>query len=282
MDVLKNLNNAVDYIEEHLCDEIDMNEISKITAYSSDGFKRFFSYMTNMTINEYIRRRRLTLAAFDLQNDNCRVIDIAIKYSYSSADSFSRAFFKQHGVTPKQVRNQNASLNIYPPVSFHINIKGAEKMNFKLIELKETEVYGISRQTGLPAGERFDMEHTMWADECEHIPEKICSGYDGVWYGIWNNGTYTISREKKDTAFNNLERHIIPAGKYAAFTTERGGYAGDVLPKLRDLIFNSWLPSSDYVQAYDYELEIYHLATNREERRKNRYYEILIPVKKKA
>lgn len=282
MDVLKNLNNSVDYIEEHLCDEIDMNEISRIACLCPDGFKRFFSYMTNMTIHEYIRRRRLTLAAFDLQNGDFRVIDVAVKYLYSSADSFSRAFFKQHGITPNQARNSDANFIIYPPVSFHINIKGGEKMNFKLVELKETEVYGISRQTDLAAGERFDLERNMWADDCEHIPEKICSGYDGVWYGIWNNGTYAISRENKDTDFNNLERHIIPAGKYAMFTTEKGGYAGDALPKLRDLIFNSWLPSSDYVQSFDYELEIYHLATNREERRKNRYYEILIPVEKKA
>lgn len=118
----------------------------------------------------------------------------------------------------------------------------------------------------------------MWSVDAEHYPEKICNGYDGVWYGIWNNGLYSIARSKEDIEYNNLERIIIPAGKYAVFTTEKGGYAGSELPRLHDLIFNSWLPNSNYKIKKEYIIEVYHLATDKTERRKNRYYEMWIPI----
>ena len=128
--------------------------------------------------------------------------------------------------------------------------------------------------------ERFKAEHTMWADDCDHIPEKICEGYDGGWYGIWNMGSYAITRDEENVTGSKLETHFIPGGKYAVFTTQRGGYAGDELPKLHDLIHNSWLPTSGYRQVNDLEVEVFHLWTDRAERRKKRYYEIWIPVEK--
>lgn len=96
-----------------------------------------------------------------------------------------------------------------------------------------------------------------------------------------NDGHYMIARDKPDTTGADLEKYIIPAGAYAAFTTEKGGYAGEELPKLHDLIFKSWLPDSGYVRASDLEIEVYHLRTGDAERKKNRYYEIWIPIKEK-
>ncbi len=281
MDILVQLNNAVDYIETHLDTDINICKAAKIACESEDGFKRIFRSLTGMTVKEYIRKRRLSLAVDDLHRGE-KAIDIAIKYGYDSTDSFRRAFMAQHGVTPTIVRNSSVSVNIYPPVSFHIKIKGAEKMNYKIVEKEETIVHGFSRKLDVTADNRWNDEHIMWSEDSEHIPEKICSGYDGIWYGIWNNGSYTIARDKENVQSVNTEQHIIPAGKYAVFTTDKGGYAGDELPKLRDLIFNAWLPSSDYKQKADYELEVFHLWTNRAERRQKRYYEIWIPIENKA
>ena len=92
MDLLKQLNEAIDYIEKHLCEELDPEKLSRITLYSAETFDRFFSYMTGMTLHEYIRRRRLTRAAYELRNPACRIIDIAMKYGYKNPDSFTRAF----------------------------------------------------------------------------------------------------------------------------------------------------------------------------------------------
>ncbi len=280
MDMLKQLTDAVGYIEQNLCDEINFAEVAKIACVTQDSFLRFFSYMTGMTLNEYVRRRRLTLAAYDLQVRKDKVIDVAVKYGYESADAFSRAFCKQHGLTPTALRKSGGALSVYPPVSFHISIKGAKEMNFKIMNVSEFEVYGVSKQFNTSATARFELEHSMWADSMEFVPGKICEGYDGVWYGIWDAGTYLIARKAEDVSGKNFEKQIIPAGLYAMFMTEKGGYAGDEIPKLRDLIFNSWLPDSGYKPKADYEVEVYHLCTDREKRRKNRWYEIWIPVER--
>ena len=154
-------------------------------------------------------------------------------------------------------------------------------MNMRIIETKEIEVYGISREFGGAAAERFEQEHTMWSNQRDDVPSQICDSFEGVWYGIWNHGRYIIARDRADVTATTLERYVIPAGKYAAFTTKKGGFAGNELPALRDLIFNSWLPDSGYVQNGDVEIEIYHLFGIDKVRKKERYYEIWVPIKEK-
>ena len=100
MDSLSNMNKALAYIEEHLTEEIDYSEVSKIAYCSEYHFKRMFSFLSGIGLSEYIRRRRLTLAALDLKDTNLRIIDVAVKYGYDSADSFSRAFHSMHGILP--------------------------------------------------------------------------------------------------------------------------------------------------------------------------------------
>lgn len=278
MDIVEQLNKAISYIESALCEEIQLDTVAQIACVTKDSFLRFFSYMTGMTLNEYIRRRRLTLAAHELQGSRCKVIDIAVKYGWDSADAFTKAFIRQHGITPTQARDPGQPLTVYPPASFYIMAKGAKKMDFRIVETREKRVLGISRKIGGTASERFEAEHIMWADDCDHIPAKICDGYDGVWYGIWSKGSYVIARDEENVTGAKLEAHFIPAGKYAVFTTQRGGYAGEALPELHDLIHYSWLPSSGYRQVNDLEVEVFHLWTDRAKRREKRYYEIWIPV----
>ena len=106
MDSLNSMNNAMAYIEEHLTGDINYSEVSKIAFCSEYHFKRMFSFLSGISLSEYIRRRRLTLAAFDLKDSDLRIIDIAVKYGYSSADSFSRAFHSMHGIFPSKARSE--------------------------------------------------------------------------------------------------------------------------------------------------------------------------------
>ena len=92
IDSLRSMNNALEYIEEHLTEEIDYSEVSKIAYCSEYHFKRMFSFIAGISLSEYIRRRRLTLAALDLKDRDLRIIDVAVKYGYNSADSFSVLF----------------------------------------------------------------------------------------------------------------------------------------------------------------------------------------------
>lgn len=290
MDMLKQLNAAVGYVESNLSDEIDFDTVAEIACLSRDSFLRFFSYMTGMSLNEYIRHRKLTLAAFELRNSDLRVIDVAVKYGWDSADAFTKAFTKQHGITPTMARNHKQALKIYPPASFYIMIKGAKEMDFRLIELPETEVFGVPKQfDGEGYRSKEELRHIMWCEDCDDVPGKICNGrwneagnnsYDGVWYGIWQDGKYMIAREKANTQNDTLERHFIPSGTYAAFKTECGGLAWEEFPKLRELMFESWLPNSEYKHKDDLEIEVLHLWADHDMRNKNRYYEMWILVEK--
>lgn len=287
MNMTDGLNAAIRYIEENLCGKIDLEELARIACTAQDSFLRFFSYITGMTLNEYIRRRKLSRAGQELQCGSERVIDVALRYGYESADAFSRAFAKQHGITPAAAR-KGASLKIYPPASFHIIIKGAKEMDFRMIEVQETVVYGVSKAFDEAAySSKEELRHLMWSEDCDDIPGQVCEGkwnepgrhsYDGVWYGLWRDGRYMICREREHVKDENLERQIIPAGKYAAFTSERGGYAGDEIPKLWSLIFDSWLPDSGYCLRNGDVIEVLHLWNDKAQRKKNRYYEIWVPV----
>ncbi|RFZ75703.1 AraC family transcriptional regulator [Lacrimispora amygdalina] len=114
MDTLSSMNNALSYIEEHLIEDIDYSKVSKIAYCSEYHFKRMFSFLSGLSLSEYIRRRRLTLAALDLKDRDLRIIDIAVKYGYNSADSFSRAFHSMHGILPSEARSENTQLKAYP------------------------------------------------------------------------------------------------------------------------------------------------------------------------
>ncbi len=216
MDILKQLNNAVIYIEDNLCGGIDTDKIAGIALCPYDKFKRFFSYMTNKSVSEYIRKRRFTLAAYELLNGRTKIIDLAVKYGYNSADSFTRAFAKQHGVLPTKV-SADTPLKVYPPVSFYVAIKGADELNFRIVNTEEIKLRGISRQfTGI-AADRFEQEHIMWSNQHDDVQNQICTTVEGVWYDIWDNGVYSIAKKANERVSPSLESVTIPTGKYAVF-----------------------------------------------------------------
>lgn len=291
MDLIKQLNLAVNYIEKNLCEEIDFDIVAKTACVSKDIFTRFFSYIAGMSVNEYIRCRKLTLAALDLQAGESKVIDIAVKYGWSSADAFTKAFTRQHGITPTEARDKHASLKIYPPASFYISIKGAKRMDYRIIDLKETKVYGLSKPYDLELyHHQEELRHVMWSDDMDDVPWKICRGrwnepdshtMDGLWYGVWHDGKYMIAREEHDIHNDDLGSYTIPAGTYAAFQTEKGAVAWEEFPRLKELIFDSWLPNSEYVLRDNITIEVLHLFTDQSLRKKNRYYEVWIPVNHK-
>ena len=166
-------------------------------------------------------------------------------------------------------------------------------MDFRIVQLPNIEVYGLSMAYAGPERSASAMEktrHKAWSEHEENFPAQICEGawnqpgnhaYDGVWYGIWQDGKYMIAREGQCVKSAALERRIIHAGAYAAFKTQRGALAWEALPKLYSLIFDSWLPSSNYTWTGDVVLERLHLWTDQIARREKRYYELLIPVSSK-
>lgn len=116
MDWILRLNQAIDYIENNLKEEIDVNEAAKIAACTTFHFQRMFSYIAGVTLGEYIRKRRMTLAAFEMIQGEQKVIEIAAKYGYDSPTAFNRAFQGVHGIAPTAAKNQGVTLTVYPRI----------------------------------------------------------------------------------------------------------------------------------------------------------------------
>ncbi|MDR7247188.1 AraC-like DNA-binding protein [Priestia megaterium] len=146
MNLLRNMNRALSYIEENLTNDIDFREVAKLALCSEYHFKRMFSFLAGITLSEYIRRRRLTLAAFELKDNKMKVIDIAFKYGYNSPDSFTRAFQNLHGLTPSEAKKNGYSLKAYPQMTFQLSIKGGNEMNYRIEEKQAFHIVGIKER----------------------------------------------------------------------------------------------------------------------------------------
>ncbi len=130
----KGMEEAITYIESHLTDHVDLNAAAQHAGCSSWEFQRVFSFIHHISIGDYIRRRRLSLAAVELRQTDARVIDIALKYGYESPAAFSRAFGKQYGVSPSLARGKETCLDVYPPITFESFMKEAKTRMSKFSE----------------------------------------------------------------------------------------------------------------------------------------------------
>jgi len=144
MDWLKGMNNVIEYIENNLTQPIKYESLSKIVGCSVYEFSRIFSFMAGMSVSEYIRRRRLSQAVFDIQNGKDKIIDIALKYCYESPTTFARAFKELHGATPVSARKTSVSLKTYPAITFVLTIKGVNEMNFRIEKKESFQIMGLS------------------------------------------------------------------------------------------------------------------------------------------
>ena len=143
------MNQALAYIEDNLDGDIDFEQVERLALVSEYHFRRTFSFLAGISLSEYIRRRRLTLAAFDLIDGDARVIDTAVKYGYGSADSFARAFYALHGVMPSSARATGQSLKAFPRMTFQITIQGVSEMNYRLVDKEGFAIVGLMQRVPL-------------------------------------------------------------------------------------------------------------------------------------
>ena len=163
VDSLRTMNAALAYIESRLMDEIDMNEAARIACCSEYHFTRMFSFLAGIPLSEYVRKRRLTLAAFEIQEHGAKVINVALKYGYNSPDAFTRAFQNLHGITPSDARSYGHSLKAYPPMTFQLTVKGGKEMKYRIMEKDAFQVVGISRRVPIVFNGVNPAIAAMWA-----------------------------------------------------------------------------------------------------------------------
>jgi len=291
MDLLTQLNCAVGYIEENICNDLALADVSKVTTYSSYHFGRLFYYIAEIPLSEYVRKRKLTLAGIELKNSDIKVIDLAMKYGYENADSFARAFVKQHGITPTAARQDGALLKIFSPLTFQIKIKGVQGMNWRIEEKGAFEVFGIERVFG---NDEVALVPDFWTELREngeyerlyqaagakrgengmHCINAVC-GYNEV---PGDSFPYMICALKKpDSDTSGFKTTQIPKATWAVFRSEKNDkYQGIVIKELFDRAYQEWLPSSGYEWASAPDMEIYYTADGGK-----CFEEVWIPVIKK-
>lgn len=288
MDWLDRMNNAMEYVETHLSETIDYEQVARIASCSTYNFQRMFSFITNVPLAEYIRRRRLTLAAFELQSSGIKVIDVAFKYGYESPEAFSRAFKKMHGVMPMSARDKGVSLKAYPRLTFHISIRGDVEMNYKMEEIQGFAMFGVSTLINA-AGENPFIEIPKFWEKCKsngtvkRIRAAAGLGEHGQIHAVlYNNKSecfsymigYFLPEHELPQGFEKLQ---IPPQTYAIFST---GINPDGENDIHDLwrrIWREWFPTCDYHFTNGPEFEMTY-------DRGNGMYEmeIWIPVVKKS
>lgn len=268
MDWLNQLNDALRYIEEHLDKDIDMQQVAKLAACSSFHFQRMFSYMAGVPLAEYIRRRRMTKAAFDLQNSADRVLDIALRYGYDSPTAFNRAFQSIHGVAPSAARHEGVTLKAYQPISFKITIRGEAELNYRIEKKDAFRIVGVKfncpwtaeGQEGFAQVPGFWMEHSQKGT----IP-RLCTlmnqeplGVLGVSVGNWQTSgefDYYIAVSSSQPAPEDMVCYEVPACTWAIF--ECRGPMPTAMQAMQQRVLTEWLPNSGYQYADAPDIEQY-------------------------
>ncbi|MEW4277843.1 AraC family transcriptional regulator [Priestia megaterium] len=261
MDLLRNMNRALDYIEENLTNDIDFREVARLALCSEYHFKRMFSFLAGITLSEYIRRRRLTLAAFELKDSNIKVIDVAIKYNYSSPDSFTRAFQNLHGITPSEAKKSGSSLKAFPKMTFQLSIKGGNEMNYRIEEKEAFHIVGIKERVPIIFHGVNPKIVAMWESLNDETIRELKELSNVTPLGLLSasvNFSEGRMEEKgqldhyigvattKDCP-DHLVQLEVPAGTWAVF--EAVGPFPDTLQDVWGRIYSEWFPASTYEQV---------------------------------
>lgn len=286
MDLIERLNASIQYIEKNLDGEISYEEAARIAYCSAYHYQRMFSFMANITLGEYIRRRRLTLAALDLQKSDIKVIDVALKYGYNSPTSFTRAFIKVHGITPSEAKSEGVKLKLYPPISFKISISGGFAMNYRIEEKNGFRVVGVKENISTVDGYNFIRIPEIWDEvvhngTCEKI-RGLCNeerlGLIGVCTRFDDNSfDYYIAAQTSKDAIDGMHAYEVKKETWAVFECK----GIEDMKQVWKQIYTDWFPSSGYQHSGGAEIEWYPDATNGECQSDEYMCEIWIPVVKK-
>lgn len=289
MDIITRMSLAIAYVEDNLTGEIDQEKLAQIACCSANNFYRMFSFITDISLTEYIRRRRLTLAAIELQNSKVKVVDIALKYGYDSPVSFSRAFQTLHGVTPTEARSDGVTLKAYPRISFQISIKGENKMEYRIESKEAFQVFGYegifkTDGSGIHADILHDnaahpnSPHEMWnqnlangayeklaadaGDLPDFVSPSLCKVHGVCDYKETEPGTFAYMQcafKGKNSTLDGYAAADIPAHTWVIFPSEKFKWDKivEVVNHLHKRFYSEWLPTAEYEQVNGVNFEVY-------------------------
>ena len=188
MDWITGIQNAINYIEDHITEELDYEEIAKESFSSAFHFQRVFSILCGYTLGEYIRNRRLTLAGTELANTREKVIDVAYKYGYDNPESFAKAFQKFHGITPSQARGNGVVLKSFSRLSIKVTLEGGSIMNYRIEQKKPLVLFGYKAHfTGSPKERQLQDHNFICGTRLKHAVLQYEAHDADTTYNVINN-----------------------------------------------------------------------------------------------
>lgn len=296
MEILKRLSDTIDYIERHIENTIDYDDIAMLVHCSPYNFHRMFTFICGISVSEYVRRRRLTLAALELAEGHTKVIDVALKYGYDSPVSFSRAFKAMHGISPSMVSKSKTQLKAFPKMTFQIKIKGDVEMDYRIEQNKEMSFFGYEalisttgdnnhyNHPGLFWNEIHEKglyDQLLEATGYKEHPEfkTLCNIHAIMNYKDTpaHSYAYMIGALLSDKSnVKDCSVIKIPATTYAVFPSKpfKWEHIGTVISEMNERIYNEWLPTTDYEKMNGAEFEIYGGTED------EGYIELWIPIEK--
>ncbi|MEA5094394.1 AraC family transcriptional regulator [Sedimentibacter saalensis] len=287
--MLKELNQVMDYIDEHLTDDLSLEIISEYAGVSDYHFRKIFFYLSGMTLNEYIKNRKLSEANKDLLKGE-KVTDVAYKFGYQSLDGFTRAFKKWSGFLPSDVTKTGVSKS-FPKLSFIITVKGGISMEFRIEEKPAFNLVGVSKRVPMQFegvnNEILKLAMSITKEQKEEMHslqnmepcEIVNASYDADADFLKEEGELTHLIGVLTTE-NNISEHLdivhVEPCTWAVFPNE--GPFPSTLQETMAKVYSEWLPSSNYevinVPTFSF--------TKMDEKLKDyAYSEVWIPVKKK-
>lgn len=287
--MLKELNQVIDYIEKNLTVGITLEEISEYAGVSDYHFRKIFYYLSGLTLSEYIKNRKLSEANKDLLN-NERVTDVAFKYGYESMDGFTRAFKSWSGFLPSEVAKTGVSKS-FPKLSFYIDVKGGESMDYKIVEMPSFKFAGVSK--------RVPMQFEGVNNAIKELANSITQEQREAMYAIQNIEPYEVVNVSYEHEHNFMKdegelTHLIgvltteentselldvievSACTWAVFPNE--GPFPETLQQTYAKTYSEWLPVSNYEVV---QLPGFSFTKMDEEKENYAYSEIWMPVRKK-
>ena len=268
MDWITGIQNAINYIEEHLTEEIDYEIVAKEAACSSFYLQRIFSILCGMTLGDYIRNRRLTLAGNELSAADDKVIDIALKYGYESPESFTRAFSRFHGVTPSEAKKDGSKLKSFSRLSVKITLNGGNIMDYKIIEKDAFDIIEKVESHPVEDSENAKSIPAFWTRSHNDgtVKKLLDTTTDrtyifGVCYGNLSENAktfdYSIAAKCNENTVvpEGLRKNTIPARTWAIF--ECKGAMPNAIQDMWHKIVSEFFPTSGYQPTYEMDIEAY-------------------------
>lgn len=281
MEWITGINRALRYVEEHLTDEgLSAEVVAKVAAYSPFYLQRLFSILTDMTLTDYIRQRRLSMAGQALQATDAKVLDVALRYGYETPESFHKAFIRFHGVTPSAAKRTRVQLKYLNPLQIQVELTGGSIMDYTVEHMNAMTVVGMTRK--FTYDNAFALIPGFWTEYQQKGLDKQVCGYLGICFDNEEGPefTYMIGAFAQDgqPVPEGFEKREIGAHLWAKFRAI--GPIPSGIQKVNRQIFTEWLPNNtEYDLADGINIEYYSEGDNKSP---DYVSEIWLPLKTKA